>query len=292
MAFKKILCATDFSEGSKRAIDLACRLADEADGEVVLVHAWHVAMPVYAGEVVVPAAAVATITAEAERNLREALGTATAGKRRISSKLLAGQAWSAIVDAAAHDPAIDLIVVGTHGRTGLARILMGSVAEKVVRHAPCSVLVARPDSVPKQFQHVFVPTDFSEEARRAQDLAVELVQPGGRITLMHVVELPTAYVAEPMIPDLYRDLGQVAAKSLAAVAADMQARTPVPVASVRRLGSAGRETLAALDADRSVDLVVIGSHGRTGLSRMVLGSVAEKVVRHAHSPVLVARRRG
>ncbi|MBX3160419.1 MAG: universal stress protein [Deltaproteobacteria bacterium] len=295
MPFKKILCATDFSPGAQQATKLAGRLTDEVpgrEGELVLVHAWHVPTPAYAGEILIPPMTIDTLTRDAELGLKSAADEASRSGRRVSYKLLTGPPWGAIVDAADKDPAIDLIVVGTHGRTGLSRVLLGSVAEKVVRHAPCSVLVVRPEGEPPRFQHVFVPTDYSEEARHATELAAELVVPGGEgITLFHVLELPVALTGEALVPDVYRDLGDVSAKSLDAAAADLRARIDAPVTTRQRIGRPGSETLAALESDRTVDLVVMGSHGRTGLQRMLLGSVAEKVVRHARCPVLVTRRR-
>jgi nucleotide-binding universal stress UspA family protein len=68
--------------------------------------------------------------------------------------------------------------------------------------------------------------------------------------------------------------------------------TSVPITARNRIGYPGAQTLAAIDDDRTIDLVVMGSHGRTGIKRAFLGSVAEKVVRHARCPVLVARKRG
>jgi nucleotide-binding universal stress UspA family protein len=290
MGFQKILCATDFSAASQHAARLAMRLAGQ--GELVLVHAWYMPLPAYAGELVIPAPTVETLTQDAERSLAAAADELRrSGPARVTSKVVTGPPWQSIVDAAS-DPSIDLVVVGTHGRTGLSRVLLGSVAEKVVRHAPCSTLVVRPGNEPPPFQHVFVPTDHSEEARYALQLAAELVQPGGTgITLFHVLEMPVALTGEPMVPDLYRELGNRSADSLDREAADLRTRVNVPVATRARVGRAGSETLAAIETDRTIDLVVTGSHGRTGLQRMLLGSVAEKVVRHARCPVLVARRR-
>ena len=88
------------------------------------------------------------------------------------------------------------------------------------------------------------------------------------------------------------DLDQYAAEHLAQWAARLAGRTKAPVTTLSRVGNPGAEILAALDEDPAFDLVVAGSHSRLGLERMLLGSVAEKVVRHARCPVLVARKRG
>ena len=144
MPFQRILCAIDFSESSHVATMLAAQLAAESGAVLTLVHVWQppilardsaalLAEPVYAEFVEDCTRALAKAVAQLE-------GT---GVARIETKLLAGVAWDCLVKEAASNPAYDLIVVGPHGRTGIEHVLVGSVAEKVVRHAPCPVLVAR-----------------------------------------------------------------------------------------------------------------------------------------------------
>jgi nucleotide-binding universal stress UspA family protein len=171
-------------------------------------------------------------------------------------------------------------------------VLLGSVAEAVVRHSPCSVLAVRPDSGVKPFRNVLVPTDFSDCARCALEQAVDVVQPDGVVTLLHVVDVPTLYSGPEPFGDYTRELAQRAEAALTADVKRVAHKPTTAIATRTRFGSAGAQVLAALHDDRSVDLVVMGSHGRTGLKRMMMGSVAEKVVRHAHCPVLVARKRG
>ena len=188
--------------------------------------------------------------------------------------------------------AFDLCVIGTRGRTGLARILLGSVAEQVVRHAPCSVLAVHPDGEPEPFRNVLVPTDFSESAGYALELAGSLVEPDGHdSTLLHVIEVPVAYGGEMPVAGLEHELNQRATKWLDATAKAVQARTSARVETHYRIGYPGAQTLHLLERDPTFDLVVMGSHGRTGIKRALLGSVAEKIVRHAGRPVLIARRR-
>jgi nucleotide-binding universal stress UspA family protein len=290
--FRKILCPIDFSECSRHALRAAVRIASEHGAELEIVHVWYVPTTLGVGEYVVPGEAIQQMETEASRKLDAAVADARAlGAQRVSSKLLSGVPWPTIVDAAA-DPAIDLIVAGTHGRTGLARVILGSVVERIVRHAPCSVLVVRPEGGLGPFDHVLCATDFSDAAHFAMELAGTLAKPGGNgIALLHVLELPAAYSGEPHPPAIYRELDRRSAAVLDKLASELLAKVKVPVATRSRVGHPGAETLHALDADRTIDLVVTGSHGRTGLQRMMLGSVAEKVVRHARCPVLVARRR-
>jgi nucleotide-binding universal stress UspA family protein len=227
---------------------------------------------------------------DADRGLEEAVRSATAsGVRRVRRELLKGVPWAEIA-ALAETQRVDVCVIGTHGRTGLPRVLLGSVAEQVVRHAKCSVLAVRPSGEIKPFAHALVPTDLSESARQGADMAAQLVRPHGAITLLHVLELPVSYAGEIRLAEFARDLDKHAVAALEDEAARLRNATTAKVTARTRIGYPGVQTLAALDDDPTVDLVVMGSHGRTGIKRVLLGSVAEKVVRHARCPVLVARK--
>ena len=291
MTFTKILCPTDFSSGSQQALRVAARMAIEGNAELVVTHAWYVPPSAYSGEYVFAPQTIQSIVDDAQRGLDNAVAEATQyGAKNVSGKLVTGTPWAEIVSQL-EKQAFDLCVIGTHGRTGLSRILLGSVAEKVVRHSPCSVLAVRPDGEVKPFSHVLVPTDFSDYARHAFEQAAELVDPAGTITVLHVIEVPVAYSGELPIADFARDLDKRAAAGLEEAAGWLRTKTSAKVQMRSRIGYAGAQTIAVLDDDPSIDLVVMGSHGRTGIKRVLLGSVAEKVLRHAGRPVLVARKR-
>ncbi len=293
MSFRKILCPIDFSPGSDYALRVAVRLATHTGAELVIVHAWYLPPMAYAGEQPFPPAALQQMVDNGERGLAAAVREATTlGAERVSSRMLTGLPWDRIVETLRTDRALDLVVMGTHGRTGLARVLLGSVAEKVVRLAPCPVLATRGRTEVSPFRNVLCPVDFSDSSRHACELAAQLVEPGGAgITLLHVLELPVTYSGEPPMKGFVEDLDKRSARLLAQWAADLKAKVSVPVTTRSRIGYPGAQTLAVLDDDPAFDLVVTGSHGRTGIKRALLGSVAEKIVRHAPCPVLVARRR-
>jgi len=288
------MCPTDFSPGSQHAAQLAARVAASSGAELVLVHVWHVPMLAYGGADPFPAEVIERMIKDKERKLAAATREAEAlGVQRVSSQFLTGAPWSQIVEALGADEAFDVVVTGTHGRTGLARMLLGSVAERVTRHAPCSVLVARPGGEASTFSHVLCPIDFSESSRAALDHAAELAAPGGAgITLLHVIELPITYNDELSMADFLEGIEQRSRGLLDDWADELRGRTSAPVTVELRVGSPVMQTLDVLDNDPSFDLIVVGSHGRTGLSRALLGSVAEKLVRHAACPVLVGRTRG
>jgi nucleotide-binding universal stress UspA family protein len=291
MTFTKILCPIDFSPGAGSAQRVAVRLAAESNAELVLVHAWHIPPTAFSLDAPFPAQVVQQIADDSQRALDAAVrGAVAAGVHHVTGKLLNGVPWTQIIDQL-EQQAFDLCVVGTHGRTGLRRILLGSVAEKVVRHAPCSVLVVRPDSEAKPFTHVLIPTDFSADARHAIELAPKLVAPQGALTLLHVIEVPATYTSDLPTAEIARELDQRAKTAVADAAARLSTIATTPVATRIRVGAPGAQTLAVIEDDPAIDLVVMGSHGRTGIKRALMGSVAEKVVRHARCPVLVARER-
>jgi nucleotide-binding universal stress UspA family protein len=142
MGFRKILCPTDFSEGSREALRFVLdKLGTEA--QLVLVHVWEPPY-VYGPDAGIPGSVFIDTRTMAENDLARWKGEAEQlGARRVTTVLATGAPWHEIVELARRDPAIDLIAMGTHGRTGLKHVLLGSVAEKVVRHATCPVLAAR-----------------------------------------------------------------------------------------------------------------------------------------------------
>jgi nucleotide-binding universal stress UspA family protein len=145
MVFTKIVCPIDFSPGSRKALWVAAKLAHESSAPLVLVHVWQPSHWTVAGEFQLASSVLEDMIAAEEAELTKwKLLASELGARDVIIKFLTGAAWDQIVAVARQDRAVDLIVMGTHGRTGLKHVLLGSVAEKVVRHAPCAVLVVRP----------------------------------------------------------------------------------------------------------------------------------------------------
>jgi nucleotide-binding universal stress UspA family protein len=142
MAFKKILCAVDFSDPSREAMRAAAELARTSQATLALVHVWQ--PPLWTTDYGIQLPNDALLEASGVEESKLAAWRAEAqqlGASEITAKLARGVPWDEIVGIAREDRAIDLIVLGTHGRTGLRRALIGSVAERVVRHAPCTVMV-------------------------------------------------------------------------------------------------------------------------------------------------------
>ena len=142
--FHKIMCPVDFSPGSRLALVAAAELARDANASLVLAHVWEPSQWAVGSELTLSPDAIQSMVDFEEAELAKWKTHARElGVKEIATRFLTGAAWDQIVSAARDDRAIDLIVMGTHGRTGLKHVLLGSVAEKTVRHAPCPVLVVR-----------------------------------------------------------------------------------------------------------------------------------------------------
>jgi nucleotide-binding universal stress UspA family protein len=272
---------------------VATGLARKTGAELVIAHAWFLPARAFAGEYPIPDHMIQQTVDEAERALDDAARSVEAlGLPRVTSRLLRGVPWDQIVQAARADSAIDAIVMGTHGRSGVARVFLGSVTEQVIRHAPCSVLAIREQGATLPFRNILCPIDFSDDSPHVIEGAAELAGPETTgIKLLHVIEPALTYSGLSMSEERLAALDHRATHELAVWASDLADKMSAPVMTTVDIGRPGARILAALDADPSVDLVVMGSHGRTGIRRVLLGSVAEKVLRHAVCPVLIARPR-
>ncbi len=290
MKWRKLLCPIDFSPGSEAASRLALRLAAKAGAAVTLAH---VVEPIYwmpdmgLGE--------GDTLGEIDRAADEALARSRGDAKRrfpevpIDVARINGVPWRRIVDFAELER-FDLIVMGTRGRTGIKHLL-GSVAERVVRHAACPVLVVRGeqrDDAPL-FNAVLCAVDFSEPSRLAMRTAAELARTGGAsLTLQHVYESPVHVAPPAMIPAIVQKAVTHGQNTLG----DWQAEAKrLGVDDVRVVWTEGTpwHEIAKRAREYGHDLIVLGTHGRTGLQHALIGSVAERVVRHASCPVLTIR---
>ncbi len=201
---------------------------------------------------------------------------------------------TAIVEhATEHD--VDLVVMGTHGRKGMDRLLSGSVAEEVVRQAPCPVftVLAQDDRAETPIDRVLVPVDLSEQSALVVDHAAALADTyGAPIDLLHVVEeaaFPSAYGMDPLTPS-QPDVQERAGEALEALVAEIE-NVDVPINTHVLAGYAARD-IVDFATEHAADLIVMATHGRTGLQRFLIGSVAEKVVRSAPCPVFTVKSFG
>jgi nucleotide-binding universal stress UspA family protein len=197
--------------------------------------------------------------------------------------------------AVAREEHADLIFVPTHAREGVNRLLLGSVAERVTRLSMIPVMLVR-FSTPAEglnFTRIVVPVDGSSTAQLALSCARDLAaQLEAKLTLLHVIEdLPTPYYAmdgalsATTIDEWQRGMEQ-AGRYITARAADTCAPNTAET-RVEHGGDGVARTINRVTEEIGGDLIVIGTHGRGGMERLLLGSVAESVAHHANVPVLL-----
>lgn len=301
VTIRHILCPLDFSRFSRHALEQAVALAREFGAEIAALHV-HAVAPI--AELVAagaPPAVVPMTLRDSQRTallreLRDLEDDVEAAGVTIRTSLEEGDPVNTILDRAADWPA-DLIVLGTHGRSGFERLLLGSVAERVLRKAKCPVL-----TVPRRvasathgltFARIVCAIDFSPASFRALEYAASLAAvEGPGVTVLNVVEL----LAEENglhdgvsvdLPDFRAELARVAARRLDE-AISPAVRERCRINQLVTIGKAWKEILQVAAEERA-DLIVLGVHGRTTADLLLFGSTTQHVVRQAGCPVLTIR---
>jgi len=295
---KKILAPTDFSAISQAGVRYAQVLADKLAATLALVHV--VEPPVYYGgnSEAVLLRDDAAVVAEAEKQLEQIAKQESQSGRPATTFVREGKPFHEITTLG-RERRMDLIVIATRGHTGLKRVLLGSTAERVVRHASCPVLtVPSPAAEPDQaasavrLRKIIVPIDFSPTSAQALPYAAALAgRFGAEITLLHVTEpvvIPAELRSVPVgIQGVVESPEPAAREQLTLLGQEMFDET-VPVRVLVRTGVPFQEITKAAKS-LGADLITLTTHGYTGLKHVLLGSTAERVVRHADCPVLVVR---
>jgi nucleotide-binding universal stress UspA family protein len=299
---RRILCPIDFSEFSRHALAVATAIArrDEATITVFNVCALVPATSYAPGTPILPAAVptpgdLEALLASMKRFVADEVGMTPSMRFEIAE----GDATAEILERAKTLPS-DLIVMGTHGRSGFERLVLGSVTEKVIHKAACPVLTVPPpmaDVVPvpnAMFTRILCAVDFSDTSLRALEYALSLAQEqDAQLTLVHVVEVTPAPQSEAAGDVEARTLGAYVAAAAEARAEQLQRIVPesalayCTVERVLAIGKAHREILR-IAGERNSDVIVLGAHG-FGITQLLFGSTAHQVVRQARCPVLTIR---
>jgi nucleotide-binding universal stress UspA family protein len=318
--FQKILVPLDGSPRAEQAIPIAAHLARAADGTLVFLD---VVNPYtdYAPYLSVPVPTpVDSSMDDARAYLRSLAARPDVQGLPAISEVLSGDSAAGIL-AAAREHHADVIVMSCHGRSGLTRWVLGSVAQKVARHAPIPVLILRGESpalVAHQAEgaapcHVLVPLDGSTLAETALQPAVEFVTAldgPGVVRLLRVVSLPIVHTFPgqfPPVEDLEmtarEEVRRDAVSYLATVAERLRGTLPAGravtietavvfamdvAAAIIEIGEGRGETLYHT-ASAPATLLAMATHGRGGLARWALGSITERVLQGTTLPMLVAR---
>jgi len=281
---RRILCTTDYSECADAALPIAARLADMFGAELHLLH-----------------------VVELHEDDPETKGLAQLHERARSVTLHDGSVLPSQGGIMTVAPAIlnytethniDLVVLASHGRRGLRRFLLGSVAEEVVQRSYCPVLTARqpPAELELGFpQRILVPADLSDHSLGAIAHAKELAAVGGAsLQLLHIVELPVIPAHYDALPLSSSFDNGAAVKEARKALEGLYEEAEGPEGSFSVHVKIGTAVDGILDfaKEESSELLVLASHGLTGLNHLLLGSVAEKIVRRSTCPVLTIKSFG
>lgn len=280
--YRKILVAIDGSLTSLHALEESFKLARNEGSWITVVSV----IPAYTGDL--DLVAVGNVMAAMRRPCDEALSKAQelADKHKALIKTVCeeGEPYERIIDLAQAENC-DLIVMGRRGLRRFERVLVGSVTARVIGYSPIDVLVV-PRDTNVGFKKVFVATDGSRYSEAAEKKAIDFAKSyGGEITVVSVVDVPPEFYAES--PKTVEDLitkakGYVEDVKRQAELEGVRAETIV------REGEAYR-IITDMAKESGAGIIVMGSHGRTGLKRLLMGSVTEKVIGHTPCPVLVVK---
>jgi nucleotide-binding universal stress UspA family protein len=296
LSIRNILVPTDFSKMSLQVIEPAKWLAGRFAASIHLVHVHESDYP--AGFVApAPPFSVTPYEQEAKERVAGELN-ALAHKYGVPAArchVLSGAPAFNEICGLAGEIRADLIVMPTHGRTGLEHMFLGSTAERIVRHSPCPVFVMRQrgknlSEKKAGYKKILVPVDFSDCSREGLRYAIAFAgRFGAKLIVLHVIRLPYAYIS-----DLY---GIYQPSLLAGEARKGAARRMQKLLQTMEFGDVKLQTaittgtptqeICSFSAKKDVNLIITSTHGLSGLKHVSTGSIAEQVVRHASCPVLV-----
>jgi nucleotide-binding universal stress UspA family protein len=298
---ERILLPTDFSEFSSQALRHALALARKFKARLNVVYVIPQIYPV--GEAMfvgTPWLATPEVRKRAEEDIHAFMASAREARIDYGMEIREGDPWREILDAAEELPA-DLVVMGTHGRSGPERFFLGSVTEKLVRCLPCPVMTvsheeARTWEAPGLVGRILCATDFSESSDRAFDFSLALAaRNGAKVTLLHVIEyMPDLGAARyrMVVPDpdpLRAEIERGARERLErAIDRGRGEFADVDVTPRAVVGRAYKEILRVATDERA-DLIVIGAQGHGLVEHILSGSNAQHVIRKATCPVLTVR---
>ena len=293
-SIRTILCPIDFSDTSRHALDHAVAFAGWYGSTVVALHVSPETATI--SPMLVPEVPIQPPRPqEVDAHLRDWL--APAMKKGIDTQIVVtkGTPAAGILERAAALPA-DVVVMGTHGRTGFEHLLLGSVTEKVLRKATCPVMTVPPPVATTSklpLERILCPVDFSEPSLAAVQLAVSLAEEtAARLTLLHVFEWPTdealkKQLAQEVLSEFCRDR-EIRTRERLESLIRQDVRNWCTLDVQLRNGKAHAEIVHRADVDHD-DVIVMGAHGRGPVGQFWFGSTTNQVIRQARCPVLTVR---
>jgi nucleotide-binding universal stress UspA family protein len=299
--FRKVLLPVDGSTFAEHALPYAAQAARDAGAELILTLV-HVRTTPATTNLVLRDEIEEWESSHAEREMAYLNELVERAVREyglaITPRLLSGDVVPTL-EREVEQQQIDLVVMTTHGRAGLERAWLGSVADALVRHVDVPVLLVRPsDDEPlgrddaTGYRHVLVALDGSERAERCIAPALALAGDAAAVTLLRVVSPPAA-VASPYLPHAVRLTHDEQERRLAEAEAYLAEQRPAAAARAGTVRTAvlndyhPARAILGFAAEHGVDLIALGTHGRAPVTRLVMGSVSDKVARAAAVPVLI-----
>ncbi|MDR4493884.1 MAG: universal stress protein [Nitrospirales bacterium] len=291
-----ILFATDFSESAGPAFCHSLEWATGLDASLTLVNVQSIQL----GIDVDASVSQRFLDEQRERAKTQLDRLLTETRRQVPSAAaqhLTGMPYEQICQIA-RDKHCDLIIMGTHGWSGIDRVLFGSVAERVIAHAPCPVLsiplrkaedIAAMHTLSPIPRHIILPLDFSECSLEAYEFAVQIAKWfDSALTLVYAIE-PLTYSLDFTLTHPLQDKANRKKMQDRLVELTEVLIKEGMTAEYEILEKPAMEATLETSTTRQADLIVMGTHGRKGLSKFVMGSITGKVLRHSPYPVLTVK---
>jgi nucleotide-binding universal stress UspA family protein len=278
VVLRNVLFATDFSAASMRALPYAANLARQYGAKLYASHVVPIESYLLGDGKAIERLRVART--EAESNLSKLVRSAVVGSIPTMTLLDNGDIWS-VLQGFIERHSVDMLVLGTTGRSGLGKVLLGSVAEEAIRESPCPVLTVgprTPEEAAIRLRNILYASDFSPDSLVAAPYAFSVAQKfQARSTLLHVIP------SLPESPYLDAQMARVRLEEIASAHAPLATAANIVV----EMGSPANMILKVA-CDLQTDLIVIGARGAGAVPRLAshFGSIAHKIVSHAHCPVL------
>lgn len=294
IAIDKVLCPIDFSDTSHHALAHAAALARWHDAQLTMLFVYPY----------LPAIDLPPLPLEDEERanllarMRD-LAAIVPRDVRVDCQVQEARLVHEAIVSQVEATETDLLVMGTHGRSGFQRLILGSVTEKVIRNVKCPTLIVPPRAphvapdTPVQFRRILCPTDFLASSLKAFEYAIGVAEEAdAQLTLLHVVEMLAAVGEQPPVPD--DEFARLRGASIADARRRLSNLIPddaqlyCTIDAVVAAGRADTEILCEAK-QRRADLIVMGAHGRGAIDLLLFGSTTQQVVRASTCPVMIVR---
>jgi nucleotide-binding universal stress UspA family protein len=295
MSIERVLCPIDFSDTSHHALAHAAAMARWHDAQLTMLYVYPYLPAMDLPPFPLEDAERANILAK----MRE-FAAIVPRDVRVDCQVREGQLAHQEIVSQVEATQADMLVMGTHGRSGFQRLFLGSVTEKVMRSVRCPTLIVPPRApdvaadTPVMFRRILCPTDFLASSLKAFEYAIGLAEEtDAELTLLHVVEMLAAVGHESVVPD--DEFARIRGATIADARRRLSALIPedaLVYCTIDAVVVEGRtyKQILCQAKERQADLIVMGVHGRGAIDLLLFGSTTHHVLRASTCPVLVVRQ--